>query len=139
MRSAILLLSTLVGIAATEPRFATVNGVKLHYLDWGGEGEVLLFLTCLGGTAEDFEPLATPFTGQFHVLGLTRRGQGQSAKPESGYDNTTLVEDIRAFLDNQKIKRATLIGYSLAGNEITQFATLLPTPREKADLPGRRL
>ncbi len=126
MRSVLfILLAALVG-TATEPRFATVNGVKLHYLDWGGKGEVLLFLTCLGGTAEDFEPLATPFTGQFHVLGLTRRGQGQSAKPESGYDNATLVQDIKAFLDNQKIKRATLIGYSLAGNEMTQFATLYP-------------
>jgi len=27
------------------PRFATVNGAKLHYLDWGGNGEALLFLT----------------------------------------------------------------------------------------------
>ena len=103
-----------------------MNGVKLHYLDWGGKGEVLLFLTCLGGSADDFEPLAMPFTGQFHVLGLTRRGQGQSAKPDSGYDNATLVEDIKAFLDSQKINRATLIGYSLAGNEMTQFATLYP-------------
>ena len=37
-------------------QFAIVNGVKLHYLDWGGKGEALLFLTSLGGTAGDFQP-----------------------------------------------------------------------------------
>jgi pimeloyl-ACP methyl ester carboxylesterase len=107
-------------------QFTTVNGVRLHYLDWGGKGETLLFLTALGGTANDFQPLAVRFTDHFHVLGLTRRGQGQSAKPDAGYDTSQLVEDIRAFLDQTKIKRATLVGYSMAGNELTEFAVLYP-------------
>jgi hypothetical protein len=29
--------------------FVTVNGVKLHFPDWGGTGEVLLFLDGWGG------------------------------------------------------------------------------------------
>jgi alpha-beta hydrolase superfamily lysophospholipase len=84
-------------------QFTTVNGVRLHYLDWGGKGETLLFLTALGGTANDFQPLAVRFTDHFHVLGLTRRGQGQSAKPDAGYDTSQLVEDIRAFLDQRRL------------------------------------
>jgi pimeloyl-ACP methyl ester carboxylesterase len=107
-------------------QFATVNGVKLHYLDWGGNGEALLFLTSLGGTAGDFQPLAVRLTDHFHVLGLTRRGQGESAKPDTGYDTSQLVEDIKAFLDQRKIKRTILVGYSVAGNELTEFATLYP-------------
>jgi pimeloyl-ACP methyl ester carboxylesterase len=107
-------------------QFTTVNGVRLHFLDWGGKGETLLFLTSLGGTAEDFQALAVSFTDHFHVLGLTRRGQGQSAKPDTGYDTSQLVEDVRAFLDQRKIKRATLVGYSMAGNELTEFAALYP-------------
>src|ERR1700689_3771556 len=107
-------------------QFTTVNGVRLHYLDWGGTGETLLFLTALGGTANDFQPLAVRFTDHFHVLGLTRRGQGQSAKPDAGYDTSHLVEDIKAFLDQRKVKRATLVGYSMAGNELTEFALLYP-------------
>ena len=109
-----------------EPRFATVNGIKLHYLDWGGTGAALLFLTSLGGSAGDFQPLAINFTGHFHVLGLTRRGQGQSDKPDTGYGTSQLVDDIRAFLDLMHIKRATLVGFSLAGNELTEFASLYP-------------
>lgn len=107
-------------------QFTTVNGVRLHYLDWGGKGEALLFLTALGGTPKDFQPLAVRFTDHFHVLGLTRRGQGPSAKPDAGYDTSQLVEDIKTFLDQRKIKRATLVGYSMAGNELTEFAALYP-------------
>jgi pimeloyl-ACP methyl ester carboxylesterase len=133
--SALLLLAALAAASpgqsapndhGPEPRFVTVNGVRLHYLDWGGAGEALLFLTSLGGTAGDFQPLAINLTDRFHVLGLTRRGQGQSDKPSAGYDTSTLVEDIKSFLDAMNIKRVTLIGYSVAGNEETGFATLYP-------------
>jgi pimeloyl-ACP methyl ester carboxylesterase len=114
-------------IERPKSQFATVNGVRLHYLDWAGRGPaVILFLTSLGGTADDFDALATPLTDHFHVLGLTRRGQGKSGKPEAGYDTATLVDDVRAFLDLRNIKRATLVGYSMAGNELTEFATLYP-------------
>ena len=71
-----VLALAIAAAAAPVPRFVQVNGVRLHYLDWGGKGEALLFLTALSGTAGDFEPLAVPFTDRFHVLSLTRRGQG---------------------------------------------------------------
>jgi pimeloyl-ACP methyl ester carboxylesterase len=106
--------------------FATVNGVRLHYIDWGGAGPSILFLTGLGDSADSFDTLAKAFTGRFHVWGLTRRGQGRSDKPESGYDPRTLANDIRAFMDMKGIERATLIGFSVAGSEMTRFATLFP-------------
>lgn len=106
--------------------FITVNGVRLQYLDWGGTGEALLFLTSLGGTAADFQPLATHFTDSFHVFGLTRRGQGKSEKPVTGYDTATLTQDIVAFLDAKSISRVTLVGYSLAGDELTELAGTHP-------------
>src|SRR5688572_4691157 len=102
--------------------FITVNGVKLHYLDWSGQGETMLFLHGLGDTAHIFDDLAPKFTEQFRVLGLTRRGHGQSEKPETGYDTATLVEDIRQFLDALEIERVILVGHSLAGDELTRFA-----------------
>ena len=108
-----------------------VNGIGLHYLDWGGEGEPLLFLTALGGTAGDFQALAVRLTDRFHVFGLTRRGQGESEKPATGYDTSTLIGDIKGFLDQQKIGRVILVGYSMAGNEMTEFATAYPRRTSK--------
>jgi pimeloyl-ACP methyl ester carboxylesterase len=109
-----------------KARFVKVNGVRLHYLDWSGQGETVLFLTDGFGTAHDFDNLASKFTDCFHVLGLTRRGAGKSYKPESGYDTSTLVEDIKQFLDTLKVERVHLIGYSIAGDEMTKFAGLYP-------------
>jgi non-heme chloroperoxidase len=106
--------------------FVTVNGVRLHYLDWGGKGEALLFLHGMYNSAHIFDELAPKFTDRYRVLGLTRRGHGQSDKPSAGYDTDTLVEDIRQFLDAMKIKRASLVGHSMAGTEMTRFAILHP-------------
>ena len=77
--------------ASPREAFVTANGVRLHYVDWGGTGETLLFLTPLGGELlEQFEALAPRFTDRFRVLGLTRRGQAPSEVPASGYDVDTL-------------------------------------------------
>jgi alpha-beta hydrolase superfamily lysophospholipase len=69
--------------------FITVNGVRLHYLDWGGKGETMLFLHGIGDTPHGFNGFAPKFTNQFHVLGLTRRGHGESEVTDSGYDTAT--------------------------------------------------
>ena len=42
--------------------FATVNGVKLHYLDWGGKGDAVLFITGMGSNAHIFDWMAPKFT-----------------------------------------------------------------------------
>jgi pimeloyl-ACP methyl ester carboxylesterase len=111
--------------------FITANGVRLNYLDWGGSGTTLLLLTGMGGTAHIYDDLAPKFTDRFHVIGLTRRGHGQSEKPETGYDTPTLVEDIRQFLDAMKTQRIVLVGHSLAGDELTMFAAKYPQRVEK--------
>ena len=106
--------------------FITANGVRLHYLDWGGKGDTLLFLHGMGDTAHRYDDLAPRFTNQFRVLGLTRRGHGESEMPETGYDTATLVEDVRQFLDALKIQRVVLAGHSFAGDELTRFAVVHP-------------
>jgi len=43
--------------------FVQANGVRLHYLDWGGSGETLLFLAGLGHNAHtSHQSLQTAFT-----------------------------------------------------------------------------
>jgi pimeloyl-ACP methyl ester carboxylesterase len=106
--------------------FVTANGIKMNYLDWGGTGDVVILLAGLGNDAHVFDEIAPSFTDKFHVIGLTRRGFGETDRPASGYDTATRVEDIRAFMDAMKITRAHLVGHSLAGDEMTQFATMYP-------------
>jgi pimeloyl-ACP methyl ester carboxylesterase len=104
----------------------TANGIRLHYLDWGGRGDALLFLPGFNDTAHVYDDFAPQFTDRFHVIGLTRRGVGESDKPAGGYDTSTRVEDIRQFLDMLSIRKMSLIGHSMAGDELTLFATRYP-------------
>jgi pimeloyl-ACP methyl ester carboxylesterase len=111
--------------------FVNINGIRLHYLDWGGKGPTLIFLTGMGASAYIFNKFAPRFNDRFRVLALTRRGHGDSDAPETGYDADTLTEDIRQFMDCLNIEKASLVGHSLAGVELTHFAATYPTRVEK--------
>ena len=106
--------------------FVSVNGIKLHYLDWGGEGDVLLFLAGMGCNAHIFDDFAPRFKDKFHVMALTRRGHGESDHPENGYDADTLTEDARQFMDVLGIDKVILVGHSMASIELSHFSALYP-------------
>lgn len=106
--------------------FIEANGVRLHYLDWGGEGAPLVLLTGYGATAHTFDGLAPRLTSRFRVLALTRRGQPPSERPSSGYDLATLTTDLEAFLRARALRRVHLVGHSFGGTEMTHFAALHP-------------
>ncbi|MBM5572693.1 alpha/beta fold hydrolase [Deefgea chitinilytica] len=100
--------------------------IKLEVLDFGGHGEVILLLAGAGNSAHVFDGFAQNLNAKYRVLALTRRGYGASSQPPTGYDTTTLTEDIRASLDQLGIQRVHLIGHSIAGDEITRFAGKYP-------------
>lgn len=108
-------------------RFVTVApGVRLEVLDWGGKGPAMFFLAGLQDPAHEFDDFAPKFTDRFHVYALTRRGYGASSQPPSGYQIDSLALDIRTVLDSLGVQRAILVGHSIAGDEITRFATTWP-------------
>ncbi|MFM9874102.1 MAG: alpha/beta fold hydrolase [Fimbriimonadaceae bacterium] len=125
--SLMLAMNQQVPVASTRVSgFVFVDGVKLHYLDWGGRGEVLLFLAGTGDIANAFDDFAPQFVDRFRVIALTRRGYGKSDKPLSGYDIPTLSMDVLGYLDIQGIKRANIICHSAGGDETTYIATQFP-------------
>jgi non-heme chloroperoxidase len=106
--------------------FVYVNGINLHYLDWGGSGDVLLFLAGMGCNSHIFDDFALCFTDKFHVMALTRRGHGESDHPETGYDVDTLTEDIQQFMDALGIEKVILAGHSMANIELSHFSAIDP-------------
>jgi len=118
----------------TSPRtsgFVTINrpneqGVRLHFLDWGGRGPALVFIAGMGCTAHIFDRFAPRFTDRFHVLAVTRRGHGESDYPDTDYDADTLAEDLKGFLDAREIDQAILAGHSMGYLELSRFSQLYP-------------
>jgi len=121
-----LSVSALPVASSPANQFLNANGIRLQYVDWGGTGDVVLFLPGLGDDVHRFDTFAPRFIDRFHVVGFSRRGQGASDKPAGGYDTDTLAEDIRGFLDALHIARVDLIGHSIAGMEMTRFASKYP-------------
>jgi non-heme chloroperoxidase len=105
---------------------AVQRGVRIHYLDFGGNGPPLLLLPGIGNTAHAYDDFAPGLTDRFHVYSMTRRGFGESSHPSSGYDMDRLVRDIHAVLDSLKLGKVDLVGHSFAGQEMTRLVRAHP-------------
>lgn len=117
------------GTSAVSPVSAFAQGasaVPLHYLDFGGHGEPVILLAGAGNSAWIYQNFGKKLARDYRVFALTRRGHGGSGYPAKGYDQETLSEDLRLFMDQRKLPRAALIGHSLAGAELTNFAGKYP-------------
>jgi pimeloyl-ACP methyl ester carboxylesterase/thiol-disulfide isomerase/thioredoxin len=106
--------------------YADVNGIRLHYLDWGGSGAPLVMIHGIGDEPHIFDEVASRLRDRFRIVAYARRGHGLSDAPDGPYDPDTLVEDLRQLMDRLEIRRASLLGWSMGGNEITSFAGKYP-------------
>jgi non-heme chloroperoxidase len=123
--------------SAKHVRFIAVPGhanreIRLEVIDWGGHGPALVLLAGLGESGHIYNDLAPRLTDRFRVIALTRRGHGASSHADtSTYVLDTLAADIRAVMDSLQLRRASLIGHSIAGAEITRLAARFPDRVDK--------
>jgi pimeloyl-ACP methyl ester carboxylesterase len=102
----------------------TVNGLRLHYLDWGKAGASPV--VCVHGftsSAQSFNALARHFAHRFHFLVPDVRGHGDSAwSPTAAYQFSDQVGDLAAFVDQVGLEQFTLIGTSMGGRIAMAYA-----------------
>ena len=67
-------------IPLPQDQYAEVNGVSLHYLDWGGDGRLLLLVPGLWHTAHTYDAVAPSLVDDYQVVAVTRREHGPSDK-----------------------------------------------------------
>jgi proline iminopeptidase len=99
--------------AGYESRFVEIGGVRLHYLDFGGEGLPVLFVPSGDRTAYTYVDFAPRFSDRHRVLAITPRGTGESGgeRPASfsTRDLATEAGDVLALLDSLGIERAVVL------------------------------
>jgi len=95
------------------------DGVQLEVLDFGGAGSTILLLAGLGATAHSYDEFAPLLAKQHRVVAITRRGTGDSSKPDFGFDTPRLAQDVLQVMDAMGLKKALLVGHSIAGDELT--------------------
>lgn len=104
----------------------TDDRTRIHVLDWGGRGGVILLVPGYGLNAHVYDDFAPQLTDKHRVLAITLRGWAPSGAPPSGYTNTAVATDIVTVLDSLHIRKAILVGHSFGGDIITRTAVLHP-------------
>ncbi len=112
--------------AAPISSFVSVNGVRLHYLDFGGEGPPAVLHHATGFHAWMWTPIAAVLTRRYRVLALDGRGHGDSEKPLSGYRWEGFVADLVAFVETLRLGRVLGVGHSLGGTTTAGAAAARP-------------
>ena len=112
----------------TPPRHLTIpgtGGVRLHALDWGGDGAPALFLHGGRLTAQTWDYVCLGLRKQVRAVALDLRGHGDSDRSED-YSFDSHVADIGAVLDVLAWPKAHLVGMSYGGFIAAHFAAAAP-------------
>ncbi len=104
-------------------RRLVVNGLRLHLLDWGGDGRTpLVLLHGFTGHAHAWDTLAIALQPHFHVYALDQRGHGDS-DPAEAYHAVAAFDDISGVVAQLGLTSCILIGLSMGGRNAMYFAS----------------
>ncbi len=107
--------------------YITVNGLRLHYLDWGGDGPAIVIFHATGFLGRVYRPIAEALRGIGHVYSLDQRGHGDSQVPPldaiSWYHT---ADDLEAWLIAMGLSGVRAFGHSAGGTAIIGVAERRP-------------
>jgi pimeloyl-ACP methyl ester carboxylesterase len=117
-------------VYAEQPadRFVTVNGLRIHFLDWGAEAKPpLIMLHGIGRVAHTFDHIAPHFAPNYHVMAVDMRGHGDSDwDPKGAYLVEDYTKDIEGLAAQLHLRNITIWGNSTGGRVAQVFAGLHP-------------
>ena len=111
---------------SVQPKDKTVNvnGINLHYLDWGTEGKPkVLLLHGVRGHSHSWDDVSAEFYQDYHIFALDQRGRGESDWAPSGdYSSESFVADLEGFCQAVGMEKFILVGHSMGGRNGMAFA-----------------
>jgi pimeloyl-ACP methyl ester carboxylesterase/cytochrome c553 len=127
-RSGPALQSAAVPNAQPVDRVVSVNGLRIHYLDWGAaDKQPLIMLHGIGRVAHTFDHIAAHFNKNYHVMAVDMRGHGDSDwDPQGAYLVEDYVKDIEGFAAQLQLRNIVIWGNSTGGRVAQVFAGLHP-------------
>lgn len=113
---------------ASQDRFITANGLRMHYLEWGTAGkQPLVMVHGIARTAHSFDHIAPRFAQDYHVIAVDLQGHGDSAwHPEGAYLVEDHVSTFEGLVDQLGLTDMVLLGNSTGGRVVQVYAGLHP-------------
>lgn len=112
--------------AAAGPvsHFATVGGLRLHYLEWGQpEAPPIVLLHGGGQSAHTWQRVAGRLRNRYHLIAPDARGHGDSDwAPDRDYTLAAMREDLHGLTSQLGIEQFVLTGMSLGGMAALAYA-----------------
>jgi len=107
--------------------YVLLNGLRFHYLNWGGAGRPVVLLHGLASNARIWDFVA-PRLAQagLRVLALDQRSHGLSDPAPDGFDFATITRDLHAFLETLDLARPILVGHSWGASTVLSYAAARP-------------
>ena len=103
--------------------------MKLHYKKFG-QGQPLLILHGLFGSADNWQTLAKKFSEYFTVYLIDQRNHGHSPHEENiNYD--LMADDLNELIENENLNAITLLGHSMGGKTVMRFSQKYPSSISK--------
>ena len=111
-----------------EDKYLEANGLRLHYVDWGGCGsQPMLLLHGFMGHAHVWDPFALEFRNRYRVIALDQRGHGESQwSKEGAYSLDDHFSDIAGFVEALDLHNLVLMGHSMGGRNALFYAACVP-------------
>jgi pimeloyl-ACP methyl ester carboxylesterase len=112
-----------------EPRSSVVNvnGVRLHALDWGGDGAPIVILHATGFLGRIYRPLAERLCAIGRVYSYDQRGHGDSsAAPDGEYTWDATMRDLQGLITAMGWSGVRAIGHSAGATAIGSLASKRP-------------
>ena len=99
-----------------ESKFVQSGDIRIHYLEWAGDGPPVVLLHGAGLCAMTWRPIAEALSPRFRVLAIDLRGHGDSDKPPKGqYEWYQVSNDLPNFIDALGLENILLVGHSRGG------------------------
>jgi pimeloyl-ACP methyl ester carboxylesterase len=111
-------------------KYATVNGIRLYYEEYG-KGDPLLLLHGNSGSIGAFEKQIPELSKQFRVIAVDTRGQGKSGDDGKTYTYDLFAEDMNGLLDYLHLDSVNVVGWSDGGNTGLIMAMRYPAKVKK--------
>jgi len=103
--------------------FIEVNGIRMHYLEWGDDsGTPLIWSHGYSSTEFELVNVAQQLVAAgYHVYSIAYRGHGQTQVEDYNFSLSHIADDIAAMMDQLGIEKAVIGGLSLGGGVTTTF------------------